>query len=198
MQEGNEYYQNKEFSEAINSYEAILKQGYVSSHLYYNLGNSYFRSGEIGKAILYYEKSLKIAPGNDDAQHNLNIANARTVDRIQEIPELFIFKWWNLLLTTFTSTGWQILIFIFYMLLLTCIAVYFLVRNIQIQKFAFIFGSLNIFVLILSVVLFFSSLARESSADYGILLSSVVTAKISPDAQSSDAFVIHEGIKFKI
>ena len=66
------------------------------------------------------------------------------------------------------------------------------------QKFAFIFGTLNIFVLILSVVLFFSSLSRESSTDYGILLTSVVTAKISPDAQSNDAFVIHEGIKFKI
>ena len=62
----------------------------------------------------------------------------------------------------------------------------------------FIFGTLNIVALILSVVLFFSSLSRESSNDYGILLNSVVTAKISPDDQSNDAFVIHEGIKFKI
>jgi tetratricopeptide (TPR) repeat protein len=198
MKEGNDYYQNKQYAEAIDSYETILKQGYLSSQLYYNLGNAYYRSGEIGKAILYYEKSLKISPGNDDAAHNLKIANARTVERIQEIPELFISKWWNILLSSFTSSGWQIIIFVFYVLLLICVALYFLVRNLQIQKFAFIFGSLNIFVLILSVILFFSSLARESSTDFGILLSSVVTAKISPDTQSNDAFVIHEGIKFKI
>jgi hypothetical protein len=72
------------------------------------------------------------------------------------------------------------------------------VRNLQIQKYAFIFGSLNIAALLIAVILFFSSLERESSNDYGILLKSVATAKISPDAQSNDAFVIHEGIKFRI
>ena len=42
MREGNDYYQAKQYTEAINSYEAILKQGYLSSQLYYNLGNKIF------------------------------------------------------------------------------------------------------------------------------------------------------------
>lgn len=198
MQNGNDFYQNKQYDEAINSYEAILNQGFLSSELYYNLGNSYFRSGKLGKAILYYEKSLKVSPNNDDAIHNLKLANARTVDKIQEIPPLFFINWWNILLTTFTSIGWQIIIFVFYILLLICIAFYFLVRNVQVQKYAFIFGSLNIIALLFSVIFFFSSLEREASRDYGILLKSVETVKISPDKQSDDAFVVHEGIKFKI
>lgn len=198
MKDGNDFYQERNFQAAIESYESILKQGYLSSQLYYNLGNAYFRLGEIGKAILYYEKSLKISPSNEDAAHNLKIANARTVDKIQEIPPIFLVKWWNILLATFTSAGWQIIIIIFYLLLLTCVAIYFLSRNLQLQKSAFIFGSLNIAAIVLSVILFLSSLSRESSNDYGILQSSVVTAKISPDEQSNDAFVIHEGIKFKI
>ena len=152
MQAGNEAYQNKNFEEAVSNYEAILKQGYLSSDLYYNLGNSYFRLDHIGKAILNYERSLKISPSNEDAIYNLRLANARTVDKIQELPDLFFINWWNILLATFTSTGWQIIIFIFYILLLTCIAVYFLVRNLQVQKFAFIFGSLNIVALIISVI----------------------------------------------
>ncbi len=126
------------------------------------------------------------------------MANARTVDKIQEIPPLFFINWWNILLTTFTSIGWQIIIFVFYILLLICIALYFLIRNVQVQKYAFIFGSLNIIALLFSVIFFFSSLERESSRDYGILLKSVETVKISPDKQSDDAFVVHEGIKFKI
>lgn len=198
MKAGNEFYQNKQFNEAINSYESILKQGYLSSDLYYNLGNAYYRSGNLGKAILYLEKALKFSPGNDDAAHNLKIVNARTVDKIQEIPPLFFIKWWNILLSTYTSSGWQAIIFVFYILLLFCIGAYFLVRNLQVQKFAFIFGILNIGALIVTVILFFSSLSMESSNNYGILMQSVATAKLSPDSQSSDAFVIHEGIKFRI
>lgn len=198
MKSGNDFYQNKQYEEAIESYESILKQGYLSSELYYNLGNAYFKIGKIGRAILFYEKSLKIQPNNEDAAHNLKIANARTVDKIQNIPDLFFIKWWNIILSTFTSTGWQMIIFIFYILLLICIAIYFLVRNLQFQKYAFIFGTLNIIALVFSVVLFFASLERESSNDYAILQQSTITAKISPDSQSDDAFVIHEGIKFKI
>jgi len=198
MQTGNDFYQNKQYKEAITSFETIIKQGYLSSELYYNLGNSYFRYGKIGKAILYYEKSLKVSPGNDDASHNLKIANARTVDKIQNIPPLFFIKGWNILLSSFTSKGWQVIIFIFYILLLICIAIYFLVRNIQFQKSAFIFGFLNIIILFLAVILFFSSLSRESNNEFGILQQTVVAAKISPDEQSDDAFVVHEGIKFRI
>ena len=198
MQNGNDFYQNKQYEEAIGSYEAILNQGFLSSELYYNLGNSYYRMGNLGKAILYFEKSLKVSPSNDDAVHNLKLANARTVDKIQEIPPLFFIKWWNILLTSFTSVGWQLIIFVFYILLLICVALYFLIRNIQVQKYAFIFGSLNIIALLFSVIFFFSSLERESSKEYGILQKSVETVKISPDKQSDDAFVVHEGIKFKI
>ena len=198
MQNGNDFYQNKQYEEAIGSYETILNQGFLSSELYYNLGNSYYRLGNLGKAILYFEKSLKVSPSNDDAVHNLKLANARTVDKIQEIPPLFFIKWWNILLTSFTSVGWQLIIFVFYILLLICVALYFLIRNIQVQKYAFIFGSLNIIALLFSVIFFFSSLERESSKDYGILQKSIETVKISPDKQSDDAFVVHEGIKFKI
>jgi len=198
MKAGNDYFQNKQFPEAIVSYETILNQGYLSSDLYYNLGNAFYRTGELGKAILYFEKALKISPGNDDAAYNLKIVNARTVDKIQEIPPLFLIKWWNILLSSFTSTGWQVIIFVFYMLLLVCIALYFLIKHLQVQKFSFIFGVLNIIALFFSVILFFSSLSMESSNDHGILLQSVANAKISPDTQSNDAFVIHEGIKFQI
>ena len=162
------------------------------------MGNAYYRVGELGKSILYFEKTLKISPNNEDAAYNLRIANARTVDKIQEIPPLFFVKWWNILLSSFTSATWQIIILVFYVLLLVCIGLYFLVRNLQVQKLAFVFGMLNLFAFVLSVILFISSINREIGSKDGILLKSTISAKISPDAQSNDAFVIHEGIKFEI
>lgn len=198
MQSGNENFQNKRFENAIENYQSILKQGFISPELYYNLGNSYFRVGELGKAILYYEKSLKLSPGNDDAAYNLKIARARTVDKIQEIPDIFIVKWWNILLTSFSASGWQIIVMAFYLLLLICIGFYFIIKNLQVQKLSFILGILNLTGLIFAVIFLISSLSREHSNDYGILLQAVYSAKVSPDIQGNDAFVIHEGIKFKI
>lgn len=198
MKQGNDFYQNKQYSEAISSYESILKQGYISGELFYNLGNTYFKVGHLGKSILYYEKTLKISPSNEDAAYNLRIANSRTVDKIQEIPPLFFVHWWNVLLSQFTSTSWQIIIFIFYLLLLISIGIFFLIRNIQLQKLALISGTISSILLIVSIILFISSINREVTNNNGILLQSVISAKISPDIQANDAFVIHEGIKFEI
>ncbi|MCP5064100.1 MAG: tetratricopeptide repeat protein [Ignavibacteriae bacterium] len=198
MQSGNLAFQNKKYSEAITQYESIIKQGYVSSELFYNLGNAYFKSNSLGKAILYYEKSLKLSPLSEDAKYNLKIANSRTVDKIKVIPKLFIFEWWDIILTSFTSTGWQIIVIIFYVFLLLSIGVYFLIKNIQLQRIAFIFGLFNIAAFIFAVILFSSHLSRTSSSNYGILQSSVISAKISPDERSNDAFVIHEGSKILI
>ncbi len=198
MEKGNEAYQNNKYYEAIDNYEKIIKQGYIGSELFYNLGNAYFKVNKLGKAILYYEKALKLSPLDEDAAYNLKIAKARTVDKIKEIPQLFIVRWWNILLSTFTVNGWQIIVLVFYFLLLISIAAYFLVKNISIQKISFIFGFFNLFAFIFSVIILIASYSRETSYSYGILQKSAISVKISPDSQSNDAFVLHEGSKFLI
>jgi len=198
MKNGNLAFQNKQYSEAISQYQSIIKQGYISSDLFYNLGNAYFKTNNLGKAILYYEKALKLSPLSEDAKHNLKIANSRTIDKIKIIPKLFIFEWWDIILTSFTTIGWQIIVIIFYILFLLCIGIYYLVKNIQFQRIAFIFGFFSLATLIFSIILFVSSLSRTSSSNYGILQNSVISSKISPDEKSNDAFVIHEGSKFLI
>ncbi len=198
MKTGNEAYQNNKYSEAIDNYQKIIKQGYISSELFYNLGNAYFKNNKLGKAILYYEKALKLSPLDEDAAYNLKIAKARTVDKIKEIPQLFIVRWWNILLSVFNTSGWQIIVLVFYFLLLASIGVYFLIKNINIQRIAFILGFFNLIAFAISVILLISSYTRETSNNYGILQKSVASVKISPDSQSNDAFVIHEGSKFLI
>jgi SH3-like domain-containing protein len=38
----------------------------------------------------------------------------------------------------------------------------------------------------------------ETSNEFGILIETSANVKVSPDYDSNDAFIIHEGIKFKI
>ena len=78
------------YNDAIVKYESILDDGYESVELYYNLGNAYYRSEELGKSIWAYLNALDIAPRNRDVAHNLSIANAQIIDRI-EMPKSFFF-----------------------------------------------------------------------------------------------------------
>ena len=116
MQSGNSLYQNNDYDNAIGAYEEVLSLGYESSALYYNLGNSYYRSGKLGDAILNYERALKIEPNDEDVKYNLRIVQARTVDKIQSVPKIFISEWWDVLVTMFPVSGWSVTLIIVYLL----------------------------------------------------------------------------------
>jgi len=86
---GNEAMIDEEYGDAIQTYESILDIGYENSDLYYNLGNAYYRSHIIGQSIWAYTNALEMAPRDKDIGHNLSVANARIIDRI-EMPDTFI------------------------------------------------------------------------------------------------------------
>ena len=198
MQQGNKFYQTGQYETAIEAYQKILSQGYESYALYYNLGNAYFKAGKLGYAILNYEKGLKISPGDEDLSYNLKIANARTVDKITELPKLFILQWWDLLITTFSVPGWSLIVIFLYLIFLISIGLYLLSGRLRIQRLSFLTGSASLAVLIISVVILISRYDHEATTNYGILLEPAYSVKIAPDIKSNDAFVIHEGIKFTV
>jgi tetratricopeptide (TPR) repeat protein len=198
MKSAEQSYQKNDFQNAVELYKKVVAQGFESGALYYNLGNSYFKTGQIGYAIYYYEKGLKLEPNDEDLEYNLRIANARTVDKISEVPKLFIIKWWDGLITLFSVASWSILLIMFFILLLTSLAFYFFSSSTAIQKVTYIAGSLSLSVLIFLAVIVFARVNREASTNYGILFAESYSAKVSPDQKANNAFVIHEGIKFAI
>ena len=104
--EANKAFIAENYNDAIVKYEAILKDGYESVELYYNLGNAYYRSEQLGKSIWAYSNALEIAPRNRDIAHNLSIANAKIVDRI-EMPKSFVFiTLYRLLKSKMTTYEW--------------------------------------------------------------------------------------------
>ena len=81
-------YINKDYAQAIEIYESLLQDG-ESGEIYYNLGNAYFKQDELGRAILNYERALLLQPGNADVSANLDIARAKTIDKVNPNPEVF-------------------------------------------------------------------------------------------------------------
>jgi tetratricopeptide (TPR) repeat protein len=198
MKDANELYRNGKFESAIETYKQIEKEGYEGTSLYYNLGNSYYRVGKIGYAILNYEKALKLSPTDEEVKHNLAFANLSTVDKIQPLPEFFLFVWWDSLLASFTVNGWTYIVYFFFILLLILISLYFFVRTIFQQKLVLFSGLGILIVLALSVSLLIVKINREQTLISGVVIEQSVTAKTSPDSKSGDAFIIHEGLKVNL
>jgi len=198
MEKGNTYYRDGEFEQAIEEYSKLVDEGYLGASLFYNLGNSYYRIGKIGLAILYYEKALKLSPSDEDIKHNLNFAQLSTVDRIQPLPTFFLFEWWEELLGSFTENGWASIIFILYLLVVIITASYFFARSVKQQKLILFSGVAVLFVLAISISLLIVKLNRDATVKSGVIVEQFVTVKSSPDPKSTDAFVIHEGLKVNL
>ena len=194
---GNEFYQEKQYNKAIDVYLQVIHLGYEGTLLYYNLGNAYYRSGKLGLSILYYEKALKLSPGDDDVIHNIAIANTKTLDKIDTLPKFFIFQWWEGFLALFSLTGWMHTTYSFYLFLLGAICLYFFTKKPSFQRYSFFSGLILLLLLILAAIPLIINLNRELNVKSGIIVEPSATVKLAPDQTSSDAFIVHEGLKVR-
>ena len=195
--DANQLYQQGKFPEARASYERILSSGYAAGELSYNLGNACYKEGDIPHAILNYERALRRISGDDDVRHNLQIANLMIIDKIEPTPRIFIWEYWDGVKNWFTMTGVTLVVYAWFVLFAASLAVVALARTYALRKIAFLTAAGTFVVLFFTVVLFDkkSDLVRS---DLAIVVSQIVTVKNSPDPMSSDAFVLHGGVKVQI
>jgi tetratricopeptide (TPR) repeat protein len=84
----NKAYEAGDVTKAIQLYEALIAHAGFSASLCYNLANSYARNGQTGKAVLGYERALRLAPGDADIRHNLEMLRKEKGLSQEEIPLL--------------------------------------------------------------------------------------------------------------
>ena len=99
--DGNEYYNNNQFNDAIKAYESILNKGFYSADLYYNLGNAYYRLDDFANARWSYEMGIIKDPRNKDIFHNL-VLTKQKIPNTLEIPDSQILNMINNFLASFT------------------------------------------------------------------------------------------------
>ena len=198
MQRAGTFYRNGEFDRAIQIYEDLRSEGFEGTSLYFNLANSYYRTGKLGYAILNYERALKNSPSDEDVKHNLAFANLSTVDRIQPLPTFFLFEWWESVLASLSVNGWTYVTFLLYLLLMMLIVVYFFAKTIFQQKIILFSGLGTLIVFLIAVSLLIVKINREETLIGGVVIEQSTTVKTSPDLKSTDAFVIHEGLKVNL
>lgn len=198
FQQGNALYQQGNYAAAAAAYEEVIAAGYASGALSFNLGNAYYKTGNMGKAILHYERALRSLPGDDDVQHNLQLANLQIVDRIEPAPRLFLWDLWDGVKGAFSLNGITWLTYLVFVLSLGAVTAIILARTYVLRKAGFIGAITGGVLFLIAVTILVGKVGDVNRSDEAVIIASLVTAKNSPDPQSSDAFVIHAGLKVRI
>jgi tetratricopeptide (TPR) repeat protein len=192
----NTMYSAGNYDEASTLYMALIdKHGIENQYLYYNAANAFFKQNEIAKAILYYEKALKLAPDNEDLRHNLQIAQHHAADKIDAVPVFFIIRWLEALPQLLAADVWG------YASLIAFAAALAFLLLITIMRRKILLVTLSAGMLALSLItLRLGALARNNMIEHtsAIVMMPVTTVKSSPDNNSTDLFILHEGAKVQV
>lgn len=191
-------YAKGQYAESALVYEDILSNHGISDKVYFNLGNAYFKCERLAPAILNFERALKLNPSDADARFNLEMCNARIVDKIDPIGMFLIARWYHSLGNLYNSNGWAYVSILFFLLFIGCLFAYFFARRRWLKKSGFFFGILFLVVSTLSLVYSAQSSRRMTHPNEAILFTLSVTVKSSPDKSGTDLFVLHEGTKMTI
>jgi tetratricopeptide (TPR) repeat protein len=198
FQQGNGAYQRGQYADAVKAYEAVIASGYVNGELHYNLGNAYYKLGNFGKAILHYERARRFMPSDEDLQHNLQLANLLITDKIEATPRLFLWDEWDNLKAFFSIGAITWLAYAFYVVLAAGVIMMLLARTYRARRIGFVVIIVGGFFLVTAVTILLAKRSDFLRTDDAIVTTSLVTVKNSPDTKSSDAFVLHSGVKVHI
>lgn len=196
--EANELYKKAEYQSAIEKYELVLKSNFVSGELYYNLGNAYFKTNQIPMAILCYERAKKLMPGDEDVEFNLSIANLKIVDKIEVMPQLFFYRWFDSILNIFDSDGWAVVGISTLFLSMIFFLLFRITENIMTRKIFFYFGL--IFIVSSLKAFWFANIQYKAATgeNTAVIFTPTVNVKSSPVTNGTNLFVLHEGTKVQV
>lgn len=198
IEDGDEHYRLGNYDVAIDYYGLALGSGYASADLYYNLGNAYYRTGQMGPAILNYERALRLKPSMSDARENLALAESKTVDRITPLPKLFVVRWVDILCTRISPAVWRVIWLVLLALIGLSVVTIRLGTHRNLRKAGLIVAMFSLLMLVVATLLLLRSTHRFNAHAEAVVMPQAITVKSSPEGQSTDKLILHEGTKLMI
>ncbi len=191
-------YEAKSYKKAIENYELLIKQGYSSCELFYNLGNAYYRDKQLGKAIYNYERARKLNPNDADVKNNIAIAYSKTIDKIEVKENFFVSAVKTNVLSSFTTTSWAWLTIVASCLVCFFLYMFFAGPSVGARRISFF---MTIVVLVGFFILYFLGNSAKNSKienNFAVVTSPQVKIYTEPTATSNSKFNLHEGTRVKI
>jgi tetratricopeptide (TPR) repeat protein len=198
LKTANNSYLNKDYNKAADLYNDLIKHNYQSADIYFNLGNTYYKSQDWSSAILYYEKAKRLKPTDGDIDINLKMANLQIIDKIEPVPQVFYAQWYDSISEKLNSGTWAWISVIFIWLALVCFVGFLFYKTPRAKQINFGLGVLTLFFTIICIIIAVDVNNDENTHNKGIIFDYSVYVKSSPENDSKNLFIIHNGSKVKI
>ena len=195
--EVDQMYQKGNYKQAVKGYENLLKEK-ESAALFYNLGNAYYRLDDIPHAVLAYERAQRLAPSNDDIRFNLQLAQSKTIDNLTPEPEMFFVTWYKSFVSIVSIDVWAYLSLICLLICLLGLILYLFIESDIVRRILRMVLPLFFICFLLGTTLAIQQSLFLNSHDRGVIMSSSAVARKTPDQNSAEVFILHEGSKVKI
>jgi tetratricopeptide (TPR) repeat protein len=170
---------------------ACKKKHPASAILNFNIGNVYFKKGELAMSIASYERAKRFKPTDEDIQHNLLFAKAKTVDKIEKQNHTLGTIVFSQASSFLSSYQWTITSIVCCWLAAGSFMLFLFSAGWK--KIGFYLGV----VLALCSVLFLgigkNVFSIENKCNSGVIAVEKVFIKSAPDNNASDLFLLHEG-----
>jgi tetratricopeptide (TPR) repeat protein len=195
FEQGNKFYVDGEYREAIGEYEKVIQGGYQSAELYYNLGNAYFREGMLGQAIKNYIRAKRLNPRDDDIRANLEFARQFAIDKIEISQETIFFQYINRFFDSFSLTEISWIALILYFGVMAIILSCYIYRWWRIPSPAVV-----VFLVIFVISATFAGVKfdRDVLTRGGVVISQQIDIRNGPGEDYNTQFTAHSGLTFKI
>jgi tetratricopeptide (TPR) repeat protein len=193
LDHANQFYLQGKYEQAIASYQEIVSQGYESAEVYFNLGNCYYQTNAVGLSILYYERAKKLNPQDEDILFNLQLANQRTLDKIEPAPKLFLEEWWNTIQVLHSEKEWSVRSILFFVLSFVFMAIFISTAHRSSKLFSFWLTIVFLFLTAITFAIAGSRYSNSKNHTTAVMIATSAEVKNSPADNGVKLFVLHEG-----
>lgn len=198
FEEGNAFYNDAHYEQAIKKYESIIDNGQHSAELYFNLGNANYKLDRIAPSIYYYEKALQLKPNDKEIKNNIAFARNMTIDAIDAVPEVGFRKFTNNLSNSMTFERWGVISIGLVVLFVILFLAYYFSTTTTKKRLTFV-SSMVILILVGFTLSFafhnYNLIKKDNPA---IVFAQESQVKSEPNLRSTESFKLHEGTKVQI
>ena len=195
--QADELYSQEEYEQAIEIYEKLAARG-GSAEVYYNMGNAYYRLDSIARAILCYERALRLQPSDDDIRFNLQLARAKTTDKIMPEREMFFVTWYYSLVGLFSVDTWAYIALLTLAVSLALLLAYFFAEDERVRRLSFFMSLFLLAICLLGHLFAWQQKKQLSDHRSAVVMYESVPVKNIPSPNGNDEFTIHSGTKVNI
>ena len=194
FEKGKDFYKQENHTQAIASWEAVLKRGKHSAALYFNLGNAHYKLNHVAESIYFYEKALQLSPEDSDIKNNLIFAQIMTIDAIEQLPQSVFSKWYKSVTGLFSYNGWAVISVVFSGLFVILFLVYYYGR----RRLYFALSVCSALLLLGALSTAFLTLGDVKNDRPAIIFTESIGVKSGPTMADEVSFTLHEGTKVNI